>query len=410
LHRRGAAVVAIAAVVSVLVRLCVAGSTFGTDDVHYWTEFAEGVRRFGPIGIYGHSFEAQYNHPPLAGWMLLAFNHLSRLGLSFSFWIRLPASVSDGVTGVLLFRLLDQCGNRRSAVLASLLFLLSPLGIIVSGFHGNTDPVFVMLAVSALYLAQVRGRAFPVGLLLALAISVKIVPVILLPLFVVHMAGRGRAHLARFVAGGAAVFLVLWVPVLLMRPAPFLTDVVGYAGNGSVEWGLPVVALTAGLGVADNPAVLHGFSYVALGLAAAVPLLAVRGRSPETLVLRFGLTLSMFLLLSPAFGMQYLVWPLAASYLVSLRQATWYNLVASGFALFVYSLWNGAMPWNWLEARSTPFPPQVVPVMLACWLSLLAVVVRGLERARTTAVTEGPAAPPRIDRSADSSVRTVPRP
>jgi Dolichyl-phosphate-mannose-protein mannosyltransferase len=408
-QRRGPVVVAAVAVVSVLARLWVAGSTVGTDDVRYWTQFADGVRRFGPVGIYGHSFEAQYNHPPLAGWLLLVCNHLGQLGLSFTFLIRVPASISDGVTGVLLFVLLDRSGDRRRAVLASLLFLISPLGIMVSGFHGNTDPVFVMLAVSALYQARVRERAFPVGVLLGLALSVKIVPVILLPLFLVYMASRGREQLVRLLGGGALVFLVLWSPVLLLRPIPFLEDVLGYTGNGLVEWGLPVVALMAGLGAASNPAVLHGFAYVALGLSVFVPLVAVRGRPSDVLVVRFGLTLAIFLLLSPAFGMQYLVWALAASYLLNLRDATWYNLTASGFALLVYSLWNRAMPWNWLEARSTPFPPQVLPLMLACWLALLIVVVRGIEGARTAVPAEDPAAREGADQAADSSVRAVPR-
>jgi hypothetical protein len=376
--RRGLGIVVGTAVVSVLLRLWIAGHTYGTDDVRYWTQFAAGVREHGPIGVYGHHFEAQYNHPPLAGWLLLLVNHARDLGVSFPFLIRVPACLADGVTGILLFRLLDRAGHRRAAGAAAVLFLLSPLGIIVSGFHGNTDPVFVMLALAALYQAQVQRRPMAAGLLLALSISVKIVPVILLPLFLLRLAG-GRRDLPRFAAGGAAVFVVLWLPALVLRPGPFVDDVLGYAGNGAIQWGLPLIAVIAGFEPSAHAWVIRVGAYAGLAVAALGPVLVAR-RLPGRNLLRFGLALAAFLVLSPAFGMQYLVWPLAASYLLGLRYATAYNVAGSAFALTVYSLWNHAWPGAWGEARSFLFPDYLLPVVLLTWLALLAVVIGGLGR------------------------------
>jgi hypothetical protein len=403
--RRGPGIVVGTAVVSVLLRLWIAGHTFGSDDVRYWTQFAEGVRRHGPIGVYGQQFDAQYNHPPLAGWLLLLLGHVEDLGVPFPLLVRVPASLADGVTGILLFRLLDGAGHRRGAVLAAVLFLLSPLGVIVSGFHGNTDPVFVMLALAALHQARVRHRPLSAGVLLALSISVKIVPVILLPLFVVRLTG-GRRGLSRFAAGGAVVFAVLWLPALALRPGPFLGDVVGYAGNGTIQWGLPVLAAMLGLDPVAHQPILHVGAYLALALAALGPVLLER-RTPDGDLLRFGLVLATFLALSPAFGMQYLVWPLAASYLVGLRYATVYNLTASAFALVIYSLWNDAWPWDWGEARSFVLPEHLVWLMFSTWLALLAVVLGGV--GRLLAPQPGPPveASPSVLDAGHSSVRPV---
>ena len=383
-----------------LLRLWIAASTFGSDDVHYWMQFAAGVRHFGPMGIYGHSFDAQYNHPPLAGWMLLLIDHLQRTGLSFPFLVRVPASVADGITGVLLFLLIDRYGRRHTAVLAAVAFMLSPLAVIVSGFHGNTDPVFVMLAIAAFHQETVRRRHGTSGLLLALAISVKIVPVVLLPLFVLRLVSGGARGRTRFLAGGALVFAVLWLPVLVTRPEQFIENVLLYSGNSLGLWGAPVLVFMLGVDPAAHQALFHALSYVALAVSAFLPVL-VGGRATADLQ-RFGLVLSLFLLLSPAFGMQYLVWGLAPAFLVSLRQATAYAVTSSAFALVVYSLWNHALPWNWYEARSYPFPDFVAVPMFAAWLALLAVVLTGVSMLRAAGVAETASARP-----SGSSVRSA---
>jgi Gpi18-like mannosyltransferase len=154
-------VLSVAAIVLIL-KLWVAATTFGTNDVHYWQSFAAAVRRVGPIKIYalpwsfspvnGHVLAAPYNHPPLIGWMLVVVNHLVWHGFSFPFLIRLPASVADMVTTLVIFELLRVWRNLREATAAALLVACSPVLFIISGFHGNTDPVFVMFTLLSAYL------------------------------------------------------------------------------------------------------------------------------------------------------------------------------------------------------------------------------------------------------------------
>src|SRR5258708_26809536 len=94
------------AVVVVFLNLWVAATTLGTNDVLLFERFATGVRKVGPINIYGLHRDRLYNHPPLIGWMLLVMNHLVRLGFSFPFLIPVPARLPDLVTTPLIFSVL----------------------------------------------------------------------------------------------------------------------------------------------------------------------------------------------------------------------------------------------------------------------------------------------------------------
>src|SRR5262249_22417802 len=154
----------------------------GTNDVHNWQAFADGVRRFGPIGLYGHKVtRAPYNHPPLMGRMLQVINLLTDHGFSFRFLIRLPATAADIVTPILLYLLIRQRRSVLEATVGAVACALSPVLLVVSGYHGNTDPVFVMFAVLSLYLLTLRAsttRAALAGICFGVSFSVKLVPIV----------------------------------------------------------------------------------------------------------------------------------------------------------------------------------------------------------------------------------------
>src|SRR5207249_11607606 len=164
-----------------------------------------------PIDLYRHqipranapgAFYAPYNHPPLVGWMLVLFNRLTDLGVSFRFLIRVPATLSDVVTSVLVFELVRARRPLHEATVAGLLVASSPALVIISGYHGNTDPIFVMLALTSLYLLVNERSGFLAGLAFAAAISVKIVPIVTLPVVLLVAARSSRRRLLAFLAGG----------------------------------------------------------------------------------------------------------------------------------------------------------------------------------------------------------------
>src|SRR5258708_30529226 len=86
------------AVVVVFLNLWVAATTLGTNDVLLFERFATGVRKVGPINIYGLHRDRLYNHPPLIAWMLLVMNHLVRLGFSLPLPLRAPAPLANLAT------------------------------------------------------------------------------------------------------------------------------------------------------------------------------------------------------------------------------------------------------------------------------------------------------------------------
>jgi Gpi18-like mannosyltransferase len=58
---------------------------------------------------------------------------------------------------------------------AAVLVGWSPVLFVASGFHGNTDPLFVMFALLSVYLLVVCDRPLAAGLVFAIAVSIKLV-------------------------------------------------------------------------------------------------------------------------------------------------------------------------------------------------------------------------------------------
>ncbi len=377
----GQIVLATAAVATAL-KLWIAARTFGTNDVHYWTEFMDGVSVAGPLHVYGISFEsAQYNHGPLTSWLLALLAEIHHWGVPVPFLVRAPAALADLVTAYLLFLVLRRRRTETTSLLAAVAFCWCPVSLIISGFHGNTDPLFVMLAMASLYLLTVRQWGLAAGACLGLAISVKIVPVVLVPVMLV-VAWKLRPRIfASFIAGGALVATVLWLPVLATEPSAFVSHYLGYAGIPLRQWGVSQGLSWMGLPPDFVLAVGDRWRFPAVLLAALGPaLLAWRAEisRAETLV---GLPLCAFLVVSPAFSMQYLVWPVAFGLVVTgLRGAAPYMAAASVTLIVVYSGWNQALPWNWDEARATPVPNAVLPLVAVSFLTLVHLVVRAIRQ------------------------------
>lgn len=380
--------VMVAAVTGTVFKVYLAATSSGTNDVVYWTQFADGVEKFGPIGIYGETFEAPYNHPPLAGWWLVLLNAGKDLGLDLPLLIRLPAVVADVLTCWLVFRLLSERASPVVAGIAAAGLVWSPVMVVVSGFHGNTDPVFVCLMIASFVLLTRKDRPLLAGLLLGLAVSIKLVPLVGIPLLLLLACRRGWAALIRFVVGGLLVLVALWLPVVLRAWPEFNAGVLAYRGISVREWGLAELLEKSGYVQADVWLAAHGFWVVPIAALLSV-LVWATGR-PHRDVVCLGLTLVTMLLLSPAFGMQYLAWALAAAYLVSVRAAWLYNVAASVLVLSVYSHWSGGgPPWDWDQAWGMLFTPGQLMLMAVAWTSLLvvwvdAIIAPGAGRANRT--------------------------
>ncbi len=361
------------------VKLWLAATSFGSNDVHAWIDFARGARDHGPFEMYGHEYYSQYNHPPLSGVMLLVVNWLVDRGVAgVPFLIRVPATVADVLTALLVFELVGLRRSLRQAATAGVLISLSPALIVISGFHGNTDAVFVMFTVLSAYCVT-RGWAFAAGVAIALAVSVKLIPIVVVPVLAACLLRAGWRKLAAYAVGGLAVFVPLWGPIVLLSWPEFRANVLDYAGSLYLrQWGLPQFLSWAHAPPEWANTLSGSGRFVVLLISGLVPA-ALVWRRPTSFVPAVGLSLAFFLLLSPAFGMQYLSWPLAAAYLIGIVPATAYNLAASVFVLRVYSYWSGGgFPWDWYEAKANILRWGDLRIMVVAWVALAWVAAAGL--------------------------------
>ncbi len=361
-------------------KLYLAKSTFGSDDVLTWSYFANDVRAHGPIGIYGHSTPGTlYNHPPLSGWMLVVINAITDATprITLPFLIRVPSSVADLATAMLVFELLRGGRKLWSATLAGLLVAASPVLLFVSGFHGNTDPVFVMFTLLSFYLLTLRNAPLLAGLAFAAAISVKLVCVVAVPLLIFLAARQGLRHTVRLFGGMAALGVPLWLPVLLFRFTEFKRDVVDYGGVEPRQWGIMQLAHWAELSSGWMTFLPGPGRYIALILATCVPVL-LAWRRPEATVQALGLTFVLFLLFSPAGAAQYLAWPAAAAVLVNVWAGALYNLVGGYTLLLVYNRWNYNPFPRWYHGHAKAMNEVQINWAMAAWVSLLVTAVVGL--------------------------------
>jgi hypothetical protein len=230
-----------------------------------------------------------------------------------------------------------------------------------------------MFTLLSVYLLVERKAPALGGVAIAMALSVKIIPFVVLPTLLIFAFLSGRRCFLRFAGASCALFAALWVPVLLREWQPFRKSVLGYEGGGR-PWGLSQLMIWAG-----HPRwafLFHGGGRLGVSLlVASLPAIFVL-RRPERVVEGSALALVGLLVFSPAYATQYTAWTVAAAYLVSFWGATAYNLIAGGLLIEVYSRWVGGQPWR--LAGAAPLTSGEAIVSFCAWMALLTVFVVGV--------------------------------
>ena len=373
-NRRESLVLLAAFVAGMALRLALLFTTVGSTDSMHVTMWGATVAKHGVAASY--QLSSLINHPPAS---LAALAAAWRLGEALSVQtyqvVRAAQILADIITALLLVLLGRRFG--RGSELA-VLFLLTPAVMFISAFHCNTDPTMMMFIVAAV-VAMAHERPAWSGALLAAAVNVKIVPLLLVPLFVTAAWPR----LTRFVAAFAAVVAIGFVPALVQAGPIMIRNVFFYPGYAG-EWGIPALLLEIArtfrqLGPTIVPAAkFYAFSAGKLVAVASIAITSLvlwwRSRPISAMQLGAGVSLMLLLLLffTAGFGVQYLLWPLPLLPLLISRRA--YIIVAgvvSAWLFYTYTIWSDGFPWWFADAR-THFPGTRAYIVfgLVTWLTL----------------------------------------
>lgn len=381
--RTVAAWILLAIAVGAAIRLSLAWWTVGTNDTRTWAHFAALVREVGLLEAY--RIAPTLNHPPLPvvwAWIcgVVADVRIANVDSIderfFGFLMKLPAIAADLVACLMLWRM-DTGGGRRTAIPLATILALSPLHILVSGYHGNTDNVYAMLSLAA-FCCMGRRRAFAAGLLLGAAMNIKLIPVLLVPALLA--CSQSRAEFKQAVAGLALPLLVFVIPAV-GTSLVFVVRLVDYGSNPD-DWGVLLLGkLVAGLTSSGDahgiiaPArwyFLTGGRWIMIG-AIVTAAACCRAKRVDPLTAA-GVGAAVFLLLTPGFGVQYLVLPALLILAADRRFGGWMIWLGGAFVAAAYFVFLNHTERHLSEFYG-PLPSPVNYVGLVVWLVLLGFIV-----------------------------------
>jgi len=341
------------ALVAMTLKLAIAYNTIGTNDAVFFYGFAKVLSEHGLEWTYQHS--RYFNHPPLTAYYLRAIFALTEqrwcqdLGIHFPFLLRLPGIVADFLVVLVLLQMRKIDIRIPSWALA--LFAISPVSLMVSGFHGNTDPIMVLLLVCAVWMC-LRNRPVLAGLFFALSCQIKIVPLLFLPALVLFWWSQNRSR--GFLISGAVTTCLLWLEPLMNFPILFARNVLAYGSYWGI-WGITYLFRLTGLTEFSRlsffdlePAQNIVISLLKVMIVAAALWIAWRNRQARgpAFVQSLAYTWLVFFVFAPGVCPQYLIW--LAPFILILSPI-FYTGVLTASSIFLFAFYNvtsGGLPWK----------------------------------------------------------------
>ncbi len=319
---------------SALLKVSLILQTLGTNDVLYWAQFSDFARNNNIVSIYSDIW--YFNHPPLMAVIMWFLGAVSGENLwLFSALLRMMSVFADIGSLWLVWALGSLLLGPAQGALTAALFALSPVMLLVSGAHGNTDPIFMFFVFFAVYAVAAKRAYFLAGLALGLALNIKIVPLIVLPAFFFCLPSwRARFRFAFGTSWPLAVGYLL--PIYLAGP-DLMRNIFLYRGTGGLwgaGWFLPEwrEALLPALMIA-----IVSLSW----LSSFQPGQLNHSETGSKLAKAVTLTFLTFMVLSPAFAAQYLAWLAIPMALLGPVTQVGFSLVAGLYLLPFYAHYLG---------------------------------------------------------------------
>jgi hypothetical protein len=323
-------------VLGLLARALLVMVSIGSHDMLTWQSFAAQITQTS----IGHLYDTNwlFNHPPLMGlFASLAYSLSQWASVPFPWLFKAPMLGADLATACLLYWSYKQRGPLLAALLFAV-FCWNPVSFLISSYHGNTDSLCASLLLLAAVLMDLK-LAFWAGLALAGSINVKLVPVLLILPLLACVDGKRQA--LRFIAG-LSLGVIPFLPYLIGHWAGFYAHALAYRSYSGV-WGIGLIATKL---ASTRRLVGSGSQFVALwtewGTSVVLlwpvllALLQRLGRARMSARQIAATTMLGFIVLTPGWGVQYLVYPAALLFAVSLNGAVWYSLAAGAYLHVTY--------------------------------------------------------------------------
>jgi len=387
--------IAAAGAIAFILKTALAVNTYGSTDIMTWerdltkveTQGVEALYRDGVpyISRQGVVYNIQpFIHPPfmvhvLRGWGLLA----KMSGLPMRFWLRFTCALADLASVLLVLRIVGNHPQPPPQVVPVLLLAVCPVSLLVSGFHGNTDPIMISSLLLSIYLAESGKPVWLVGAAMGLAVSIKLVALIFAPAILLYLTGLYSK--LRYILGTAIMFAAASSPYLFQHRALILAKTLSYTSQFGI-WGLSRLFLTLA-NDARYAWLIRGYAaYGKFALLFAVIAAAIwmnAGRKKPPLMFQCGFTAFLFILLTPGFGVQYLVWLVPWTVLLPMRHLVACHTTSALFLFVYYNRSAHGLPWYFANSLETQvWYGLVVYLALICWFTLLIVTLAFMRQVR----------------------------
>jgi hypothetical protein len=330
----------------ILARIPIVGNSIGSNDMNTWMGFASNIARSSLGEVYDRI--GRFNHPPLMGVFASWVFSASRFsGLPFEWLFKAPMVLADLASACILFYSWRGRGALSAAVVFAA-FCWNPLSMLITAYHGNTDSLCASLMLLSAVLMD-GGLVFWSGLALAGAINVKLIPVLMIaPLW---SCVRDRRQALTFVLA-LGLGVLPFVPYLLWHWQGFYAHVLAYRSDAKV-WGVTYLSdrLATAKHIGAAAAAITQFwtkrgTLVVLGWPLLLAALR-RWRGPSFSARELAAaTMLGFLVFTPGWGVQYLIYPAALLFATRLERGVWFSTVAGVSAFVMYAtLWTGTRPY-----------------------------------------------------------------
>jgi len=381
------------AIVVFLVKLLIAAKTMGTSDMTNWKLFLNVIEKLGGADLYRNLpyNEADYNFfnfPPFVIQWIRFINLFATItNISFEFWFRFFSSLADFGSLIITYKILLQLKEKLPTA-ELILMTCAPISIMVSGFHGNLDPVFMFFILLSIYLIEINEdrlssylprsinnyfikigitNIFLAGMIYGLSINIKIVPIIAAPCIFFYLANN-KKRLEYFLAAGVTC-IVLSIPYIFQVPREIIHSTFGYKSSYGY-WG--VSRILSSILPANN--LLNIFyanqsKFLIIAILIVAALLMNFARKKVHIFFQVGFSFFIFLALSPGFGIQYLSWLVPWVLILGIEATLLYYLTSGIFAFMLYNFWSSGFPWNY--ALGFPYDNFIIKYEYIFWVSVL---------------------------------------